>query len=152
MGKPVNSDVKRVETTGLNTKVDKETFQKFKDRCAYLGYPMNVVLETFMQQYANGRYNIEEYNIIKWKRNDLETDTLASTFNKEIYLYFKDVCKSKGYFIKHVIMAFMEDFASGKFILEYTNITEVKVDNWAECYFEWNMPDADTKEHEETED
>lgn len=125
MGKPVNSDVKRVETTGLNTKVDKETFQKFKDRCAYLGYPMNVVLETFMLQYATGRYDIEEERILRWKRYDYAIDTLNSTFNKEIYLCFKDTCKKRKYFIKHVIMVFMEDFASGKIMLEYVNVAEV---------------------------
>ena len=76
MGKPVSSDVKRVETTGLNTKVNKEVFKNFKDQCAYLGYPMNVVLETFMQQYANGRFNLGEEDIIKWKKNDDEVDTL----------------------------------------------------------------------------
>lgn len=125
MGKPVSSNVKRVETTGLNTKVDKETFQNFKDRCAYLGYPMNVVLETFMQQYANGRYKIEEENILKWKRYDLEVDTLNSTFNKEIYLSFKDACKKDKYYVKHVVTAFMEDFAKGNIMLEYVNIVEV---------------------------
>lgn len=125
MGKPVSSNVKRVETTGLNTKVDKETFQNFKDRCAYLGYPMNVVLETFMQQYANGRYKIEEENILKWKRYDLEVDTLNSTFNKEIYLSFKDACKKDKYYVKHVVTAFMEDFARGNIMLEYVNVAEV---------------------------
>lgn len=125
MGKPVTSDVKRVETTGLNTKVDKETFKNFKDQCAYLGYPMNVVLETFMRQYADGRFNIDELDIIKWKRYDTEVDTLNTTFNKEIYLNFKHVCKSKKYFVKHVITAFMEEFANKKLMLEYVNVAEV---------------------------
>ena len=59
MGKPVSSDVKRVETTALNTKVNKEVFQNFKDCCAYLGYPMNVMLETFMRQYADGEFKLD---------------------------------------------------------------------------------------------
>ena len=49
MGKPVTSNVSRAETTALNTKVNKEVFESFKDYCAYLGYPMNVVLETFLK-------------------------------------------------------------------------------------------------------
>jgi hypothetical protein len=119
MGKPVSSDVKRAETTALNTKVNKEVFTNFKDSCAYLGYPMNVLLETFMQQYANGRFEIEHDNIIKWKKDDSEVDTLNTTFNKEIYLNFKASCKGNGYFVKHLIMAFMEKFSSGNYIMEF---------------------------------
>lgn len=119
MGKPVTSSVKRAETTALNTKVNKEVFNSFKDSCAYLGYPMNVVIETFMQQYANGKFDLNKDEIIKYKNCDDEVDTLNTTFNKKIYVEFKRTCKSNGYFVKHVIMAFMERFASGGLILEY---------------------------------
>ena len=125
MGKPVNSSVKRAKTTALNTKVNKEVFKEFKDHCAYLGYPMNVVLETFMQQYANGRFEIDPKDIIKYKNDDSEMDTLNTTFNKEIYLYFKYACKSRGYFVKHVIIAFMEKFATKNYIMEYVDINDV---------------------------
>ena len=125
MGKPVTSNVSRVETTALNTKVNKEVFESFKDYCAYLGYPMNVVLETFMRQYANGRFKLEEEDILKFKNDGKEVDTLNTTFNKEIYLNFKSACKDNGYFVKHIIMAFMENFASREFILEYTNVTDI---------------------------
>ena len=129
MGKPVSSNVKRVETTGLNTKVDKKVFQDFKDRCAYLGYPMNVVLETFMRQYADGRFYLSDVDVIKWYKNNAvnitEVDTLNSTFNKEIYLNFKDTCKSRKYYVKYVITAFMEKFADKSIMLEYVNVDEV---------------------------
>ena len=52
-------------------------------------------------------------------------DTLNTTFNKKIYLDFKSTCKNKGYFVKHVIIAFMEKFSSMDFILEYTNVADV---------------------------
>jgi hypothetical protein len=126
MGKPVTSDVSRAATTALNTKVNKEIFESFKDYCAYLGYPMNVVLETFMRQYANGRFKLDEEDIWKFKNDGKETDTLNTTFNKEIYLDFKSTCKSNGYFVKHIITAFMEKFASRDFILEYTNASDVE--------------------------
>ena len=126
MGKPVTSNVSRAETKPLNTKVNKEVFESFKDYCAYLGYPMNVVLETFMRQYANGRFKLSEDDILKFKNDDKEVDTLNTTFNKEIYLNFKSTCKGNGYFVKHVVMAFMEKFASRDFILEYTNISDIK--------------------------
>lgn len=126
MGKPVTSNVSRAETTALNTKVNKEVFESFKDYCAYLGYPMNVVLETFMRQYANGRFKLYEEDILKFKNDGKEVDTLNTTFNKEIYLDFKSTCKGNGYFVKHVIIAFMEKFASRDFILEYANVADVK--------------------------
>ena len=124
MGKPVTSDVSRAETAPLNTKVNKEVFKSFKDYCAYLGYPMNVVLETFMRQYANGRFKLDKEDILKFKNDGEEVDTLNTTFNKEIYLDFKSTCKGNGYFVKHVIMAFMEKFASRGFVLEYTNVAD----------------------------
>ena len=126
MGKPVTSNVQRAETKPLNTKVNKEVFESFKDHCAYLGYPMNVVLETFMRQYANGRFELDEKSILKFKNDGEEVDTLNTTFNKEIYLDFKSTCKGNGYFVKHVITAFMEKFASRDFILEYTNVVDVE--------------------------
>lgn len=126
MGKPVTSNVSRAETKPLNTKVNKEVFESFKDYCAYLGYPMNVVLESFMLQYSNGRFKLDKEDILKFKNDGKEMDTLNTTFNKEICLEFKSCCKSNGYFVKHVITAFMEKFASREFILEYTNISDIE--------------------------
>ncbi len=120
MGGYIKRDaVQRFETMALNTKVNKEIFDAFKDHCKEMGYPMNVMLETFMQQYANGRFNLNSEDILKWKNDDYDVETLNTTFNKEIYLSFKSKCKGNGYFVKHVIMAFMEKFASKNLILEY---------------------------------
>lgn len=118
--------VDKVKTTALNTKVNKEVFDNFKICCLELRCPMNVVLEIFMNQYANGRFSLREKDILKWKKNDDDVDTLNTTFNKEIYLNFKHTCKGNGYFVKHVIMAFMEQFASGNFIMEFVDVAEVK--------------------------
>ena len=125
MGKPVTSNVPRAETTALNTKVNKEVFESFKDYCAYLGYPMNVVLESFMCQYANVLFFFDKEDSLKFKNDGKEVDTLNTTFNKNIYLDFIFICKINGYFVKHVIIAFMEKFSSRDFILEYTNIADV---------------------------
>jgi hypothetical protein len=81
-----------------------------------------------MRQYANGRFKLDEENILKFKNDGEEVDTLNTTFNKEIYLDFKSTCKGNGYFVKHVITAFMEKFASREFILEYTNVSDVNKD------------------------
>ena len=122
----IKRDVKRVETTALNQKINKEVFDSFKDYCKELGYPMNVMLETFMRQYASGKFKLDAKDILKFKNDgkDKDVDTLNTTFNKEIYLNFKSTCKSNGFFVKHVITAFMEKFASRNFILEYTDIAE----------------------------
>lgn len=119
-------EVEKVKTTALNTKVNKEVFDNFKIRCLELRYPMNVVLEIFMQQYANGRFDIDKEDILKWKKDDSEVDTLNTTFNKEIYLDFKSTCKGNRYFVKHVIIAFMEKFANGNLVMEYVDISKAK--------------------------
>lgn len=128
MGGFIKRDVKRVETTALNQKVDKEVFDAFKDICKEQGYPMNVVLETFMRQYANGRFYIKEEEILKYKGSDAELDTLNTTFSKEIYTNFKYACKSNGYFVKHVVTAFMERYASRDLVMEFVETTEAKED------------------------
>ena len=117
-------EVKKVEIKPLNTKVNKEAFDNFKIRCLELRYPMNVVLEIFMKQYASGRFDIKEEDVLKWKKDESEVDTLNTTFNKEIYVDFKSTCKSNGYFVRHVVTAFMEKFAKGNYTLDYVEIAE----------------------------
>lgn len=127
MGGYIRSNVSRVETTALNTKVNKEVFDDFKDTCKVLGYPMNVVLEIFMNQYSSGRIKFSDENVWKWKenkedKNKYKTDTLSTTFNKEIYQNFKFKCKADGYFVKHVIMAFMKKFSNGELMMEFVEV------------------------------
>lgn len=119
-------EAEKVETTALNQKINKEVFDNFKICCLELRCPMNVMLETFMQQYANGRFKINSDDILKFKNDGAPVDTLNTTFNKEIYLNFKTTCKVNGFFVKHVITAFMEQFASREYILEYVSIAESK--------------------------
>ena len=124
MGKPVSSDVKRVETTALNQKINKEILDAFRDYLKEQGYSMNIMLETFMRQYANGKFKLSDEDILKWKNDDSELDVLSTTFNKEIYVEFKSACKSNGFFVKHAITAFMEKYISREFVLEYVNISK----------------------------
>lgn len=126
MGGYIKRDVERVETTALNTKVNKEAFDAFKDCCKRQGYPLNVMLETFMNQYANGNFHLDDKDIMKFKNDGKEEDTLNTTFNKEIYLRFKSACKVRGYFVKHVIVAFMEKYAEKDLVLEYVDMTKEK--------------------------
>ena len=123
----IKRDVERVETTALNQKINKEIFDKFKDCCKEAGYPMNVVLETFMVQYADNRFDIQANEIQKWKRKDSEVDTLNTTFSKEIYLKFKKRCKDNGFFVKYVVTAFMDKYSSKKLRMEYVDIESIDV-------------------------
>ena len=79
------------------------------------------MLETFMRQYASGNFYLEDKDVMKFKNDGKEEDTLNTTYNKEIYLSFKSACKVKGYFVKHVVAAFMEKYAEENFVLEYVN-------------------------------
>lgn len=116
--------MKRAETKPLNTKINREVFEQFRDYCGYRGYSMNVMLESFMLQYTNGKFDLTEEEILRWKNDEGEVDTLNTTFNKEISLNFKVACKSKGYFLKHVLTAFMYKLVNGNYVLEF-----VEVDN-----------------------
>lgn len=124
MGGYIKRDVERVATKPLNTKVNKEVFDAFKDYCKEQGYPLNVMLETFMRQYSSGNFYLSEEDIMKFKNDGKKVDTLNTTFNKEIYLNFKSACKNNGYFVKHVIAAFMEKYAERNIVLSYIDMTK----------------------------
>lgn len=110
---------KKLPTRALNMQINKEIFYEFKVKCKERGLPLNVAIEVFMRQYGNGKYYLEEENILKWKDDNGETETLNSTFNKEVYERFKDEVKNNGYFIKHIIAAFVEDYVKNDLIMEY---------------------------------
>lgn len=120
----IKIEADRVETTALNTKVNKKVFDEFKICCKTQGYPLNVVLETFMNQYANHRFDLSEEEILRWKGDVEEVDTLNTTFNKEIYSNFKYRCKSDGYFLKHVVIAFMKRYTERNLVLEFRDVTQ----------------------------
>lgn len=115
----IKIDAKRVETTALNTKVNKDIFDNFKVYCKTLGYPMNVMLETFMRQYTNGKFKMSDEEIKKWNKDESERATLNTTFNKEIYSNFKLSCKRNGHFVSSVIVAFMEEIISKEYVMEF---------------------------------
>lgn len=106
----IKCDVERVEIQALNTKVNKEVFDRFKEICKRNGLPLNVVIEIFMRQYADKMFPLASVQIIKYKYEDYETATLNITFSKDVYYGFKKVCKDNGFFVKHVLDAFMENY------------------------------------------
>ena len=87
----IKVQAKKLPTRVLNMQINKEIFYEFKVKCKEQRLPLNVVIEIFMRQYGNRRYHLDKENILKWKEDNGETETLNSTFNKEVYDKFKDV-------------------------------------------------------------
>lgn len=52
----MKTDAKLKPKSVLNTTVKTETFDKFKVYCKELGYPMNMIFEAFMEQFAEGEF------------------------------------------------------------------------------------------------
>ena len=126
MGSPVRSNAKRLPTAAMNQQINKKVYNEFKDRIREQGYTLNGVIEPFMLQYANGRFKLNPDDVLKFKDTGAETEVFSTTFNKEIYLRFKDACKLKDLPVIYVVTAFMEVYITGRYVLEYTDISNMK--------------------------
>lgn len=115
----IKVNAKKLPTKALNMQINKEIFYEFKVKCKERGLPLNVVIEVFMRQYGNGKYPLDKERIIKWQDDNGKTETLNSTFNKEVYDKFKDTVKREGLYIKHVVTAFVEDYVQNDLVMEY---------------------------------
>ena len=122
----------KLPTQALNMQVNKDIFYKFKVKCKERGLPLNVVIEVFMHQYSNGKYIFEKEQVLKWKNDKGETETLNSTFNKKIYGKFKNTVKRDGLLIKNVISAFIEDYAENDLILEFARASVEDIEAYRE--------------------
>ena len=115
----IKVEVKKLETKQINTKVNAEVFEEFQKKCRERNLQMCTVIETFARQYSKNRYKLNEEDILKWKKDFGETSILSTPINKEVYNQFKDEVKENGYFVKHVLMAFIEDYANKDLIMEF---------------------------------
>jgi hypothetical protein len=109
-------------------KINSEIFKEFQKRCKERNLQMCTVIEAFCRQYANGRYYLNVDDIAKWKDNNAPTSTLNTPVNKEVYAKFKSVVKTRGFFVKSVLSAFIEDYAKSDLVMEFVDrdITETK--------------------------
>lgn len=117
----IKCDVERVEIQALNTKVNKEVFDRFKEICKRNGLPLNIVIEIFMRQYADNMFPLTNDQVMKYKYEDYETATLNTTFSKDVYYRFKKTCKDNGFFVKHVLDAFMEEYVKGEYLFRLSH-------------------------------
>ena len=122
----IKLDVEKLETQQVNLKINAEIFEEFQKKCKIQNLQMCTVIETFARQYANDEYDLKNEDIVKWKDNNEETSTLNTPINKEIYTKFKDKVKSKDnkLFVKHVISAFIEDYAKNNYVLKFVKTNE----------------------------
>ena len=112
MARAIKVEVKKLETQAIGTRVNAEILKQFQMKCKQQTIPMNVLIEAFARQYTKGEYELFEENIIKWDgcTSIEEGAPLSTPINKEVYYKFKDVVKQQGYFVGHVLSAFIEDY------------------------------------------
>ena len=122
MGRPVNSKVPREKTAALHMNVNKYTFRKFRDSLAKYGYPMNMILEIFMRQYALGEILLDEENILFFEEYVGETELLRTPVNREVRESYFAFCRARNMHTKVPIMAFMQEYSEGKFVPEFRKI------------------------------
>lgn len=115
----IKVETEKFELQPVNTKIDSEIFEKFQKKCKERNLQMCTVIETFARQYVNNRYILEEKDIIKWANGTCETSTLNTPINKDVYYRFKNKVKADGYYIKHVISAFIEDYTNHDMNMEF---------------------------------
>lgn len=115
----IKLSVEKPPVQQINQSICSEIFEEFQRKCKQNNTPMNLIIETFCRQYVKGRYHLDVDDILKWKDYNGKTSTLNTTINKEIYEEFKSVLKVKDFYVRHVISAFIEDFATDDLILEF---------------------------------
>ena len=118
----IKVEVEKLKLKFINSKVNAVVFERFQKKCKERNLQMCTVIETFARQYSKGRYKIDENDILKWKRNFGETAVLNTPINKDVYEDFKYEVKSNGYFVKYVLMAFVEDYVNKDLIMEFRMI------------------------------
>lgn len=122
----IKVQTKKLEVQPINTKINSEIFEMFQKKCKARNLQMCTVIETFARQYANNRYDLKREDVLKWKNNNDKTSTLNTPINKEVYYEFKNKVKENGYFMKHILTAFIEDYVKNDMVMEFVNIKEVK--------------------------
>ncbi len=123
MGRPVNSKVQREKTSSLHMDINENVFTEFKDSLAKYGYPMNVMLEIFMRQYVLGRIRLKNENIQKFKYDNGKTALLRTPVNQKVRENYFNYCRERKLPTKVPIMAFMKEYAEGKFTPEFRTMS-----------------------------
>jgi antitoxin component of RelBE/YafQ-DinJ toxin-antitoxin module len=124
MGGFIRSDAERVETKQINTLINKEICEDFKDLCKVMGYPINVMVEIFMRQFVDGKFPVELDKAKELNKKAEYKVTLNTTVSLEIYNNFKDYCKEIGYPLNAILASFMNQFVNEDYVLEFKKIED----------------------------
>ena len=126
MGRQLKSDAKPEKTTNLAWNIKDAMVEEFYAVLKRKRLPLYIVLETFMQQFCDGGFKLEEAEITKFDRNRENTRTIHTMANKKIYFRFKSVCEEKGYVIGSVMSAFVEKFLKEEYVLELRSTADIE--------------------------
>lgn len=74
----VKTDAVPQKRAMLNTTINEEVLNNFKAYCKELGFPMNMILESFMVQFVDG-----EFVLKIGKSNKLNVDLVEDVDDKE---------------------------------------------------------------------
>lgn len=74
----VKTDAVQQKRAMLNTTINEVVLEDFKAYCKELGYPMNMLLESFMRQFVDG-----EFVLKIGKSNKLNVDLVEDADDKE---------------------------------------------------------------------
>lgn len=74
----VKTDAVQQKRAMLNTTINEVVLEDFKAYCKELGYPMNMLLESFMRQFVDG-----EFVLKIGKSNKLNVDLVEDTDDEE---------------------------------------------------------------------
>ena len=130
MASPIKTTVKKEEATQINYKVPVEIFRIFQKKCKKQNYTMKAVFETFFRQYKNGNYQLNHQDIVKWKKYKGENSTCSTQVNKAAYEEFFRSIKEKGYFARHIIIAFIEEYGKSELCFGIVRNTESMNDDY----------------------
>lgn len=78
----LQTDTKGMERATLNTTIKKDTLDKFKSYCKLHGYPLNVVLDIFLEQFVNEQFTLTLRN----NYMNLYDTNVKHIFNNELNL------------------------------------------------------------------
>lgn len=53
---PIKTGVKSKERSVLNTTIRSDVLKEFKEHCKKMGYPLNLILDSFMEQFVKGEF------------------------------------------------------------------------------------------------
>ena len=115
----IRAEAERLPTKAMNLQVNKNILHDFRVKCKERGLVLNNVIEVFVRQYGNHRYDLSRENILKWKDDNVKTETLNCMVDKEAYDKFKKIVKDDKMYVRHVISAFIEDYVNNDMILEF---------------------------------